>query len=57
MIIEVHLFPGRTEDQKRLVHTCIWEHLKPMGVEVKDIFIQLVELPDLHWGVGGQVRG
>lgn len=57
MIIEVHLFPGRTDDQKRLVHTCIWEHLKPLEVEAKDIFIQLVELPDLHWGVGGQVRG
>ena len=56
MIIEITVFPGRTEEMKAALYKNIWDNLSPLGLSPDDIFIQLTEQPLCNWGIGGKIK-
>ena len=56
MIIELYLFPGRTDEQKEAVYREICQNVGKLGVAPTDIFIQIIEQPNINWGIGGKAR-
>lgn len=58
-IIEITMFPGRTKEQKSSVIECVSQKLKEnLQIELKDIFIILLEPPIENWGMRGkQLQG
>ena len=55
LIIELYLFPGRTDEQKEAVYREICQNVGKLGVAPADIFIQIIEQPDINWGIGGRL--
>ena len=56
MIIELHLFQGRTDEQKEAVYREICKSVGTLGVAPEDILIQIIEQPDINWGFAGKPR-
>ena len=56
MIIEITVFPGRTEEMKAALYKNICDNLSSLGLTPDDIFIQLTEQPLCNWGIGGQIK-
>ncbi|HOE07839.1 MAG TPA: tautomerase family protein [Treponemataceae bacterium] len=56
MIIEIAVFPGRTEEMKADLYKNICTNLSPLGLSPDDIFIQLTEQPLCNWGIGGKIK-
>lgn len=56
MIIEIHLFPGRSDEQKAEMYSKICSRLEIMQIKAEDIFIQILEQPDINWGIAGKPR-
>ena len=57
MIIEIAVFPGRTEEMKAALYKNICSNLSSLGLTPDDIFIQLTEQPICNWGIGGKIKG
>lgn len=56
MIIEITVFPGRTEEMKAELYKNICDYLSSLGLTPDDIFIQLIEQPVCNWGIGGKIK-
>lgn len=56
MIIEIAVFPGRTEQMKEALYKNICTNLSSLGLSPDDIFIQLTEQPVCNWGIGGKIK-
>lgn len=56
MIIELHIFPGRSDEQKEAVYREICQKVGKLGVAPEDIFIQIIEQPNINWGIGGKSK-
>ena len=56
MIIELYIFPGRTDEQKEAVYREVCKSIGKLGIAKEDIFIQIIEQPDINWGFGGKSR-
>lgn len=51
--LQIHLYPGRTVEQKKLIYQTIAEKLAANpGVRKEDIFIMLVDTPRENWSYG-----
>lgn len=56
-LIEITMFPGRTKEQKKAVIECVSNNLhKKLNIELKDIFIILIEPPLENWGMRGKQK-
>ncbi len=55
IIIEIHLYPGRTEDRKKMMYKEICDNLEHVGIPRLDIFIQVIEQPLQNWGIRGGI--
>lgn len=53
MIIEIHLFPGRSAEKKAKLYESICDNLEKIGIPRMDIFIQILEPPLENWGIRG----
>ena len=56
MIIELHIFSGRTDAQKEAVYREVCRSVGKLGIAPDDIRIQMIEQPDINWGFGGKAR-
>lgn len=57
-IIEITMFPGRTKEQKQKVIECVSKKLnEALQIDLKDIFIILLEPPIENWGMRGKQLG
>ncbi|MBR4823431.1 MAG: tautomerase family protein [Spirochaetaceae bacterium] len=56
MIIELYIFPGRTDEQKAAVYRDICHNVEKLGIKAEDVLIQIIEQPDINWGFGGKPR-
>jgi len=56
-LVEVTMFPGRSQDAKRRLYQSIVHRLGALGVAPADILIVLHEPPLENWGVRGGVPG
>ena len=56
-LVEVAMFPGRSQDAKRRLYQSIVHRLGALGVAPADILIVLHEPPLENWGVRGGVPG
>jgi phenylpyruvate tautomerase PptA (4-oxalocrotonate tautomerase family) len=56
MIIEIHLFPGRSDEQKQQIFQSVCSRLNRIGIDENDVFIELIEQPNAHWGIAGKAR-
>lgn len=56
MIIELYIFPGRTDEQKAAVYRDICRNVEKLGIKAEDVLIQIIEQPDINWGFGGKPR-
>ena len=56
MIIELHIFSGRTDEQKEAVYCEVCRSVGRLGIALEDILIQIIEQPDINWGFGGKAR-
>lgn len=53
MIIEIHLFPGRSAEKKAKLYEILCDNLEQIGIPRMDIFIQIMEPPLENWGIRG----
>lgn len=53
MIIEIHLFPGRSAEKKANLYKVLCDNLEKIGIPRMDIFIQILEPPLENWGIRG----
>ena len=56
MIIELHIFPGRSDEQKEAVYREVCKSVGKLGIAPEDVLIQIIEQPDINWGFGGKPR-
>ena len=55
MILEIHLYPGRSDEIKKRMHTILCDKVEELGVPRLDIFIQIIEQPLTNWGIRGGI--
>ena len=53
IILEIHLYPGRKNETKKLMYKEICNNLINLGIPKMDIFIQIIEQPLNNWGIRG----
>ena len=53
IILEIHLYPGRKKETKKLMFKEICANLINIGIPKMDIFIQIIEQPLHNWGIKG----
>ena len=55
ILVEIKAFAGRSTDAKRALYKNIVDNLRKVGVEPRDVFIVVHDLPRENWGIrGGQ---
>lgn len=54
-LVELSMFPGRSLEAKRNLYEGIVKRFGEIGIEPKDIFIVLNEIPRENWGIRGGV--
>lgn len=54
-LVELSMFPGRSLEAKRNLYQGIVKRFGEIGIEPKDIFIALNEVPRENWGIRGGV--
>ncbi len=54
-LVELSMFPGRSLEAKRNLYQGIVKRFGEIGIEPKDIFIVLNEVPRENWGIRGGV--
>ena len=54
-LVELSMFPGRSLEAKRNLYQGIIKRFGEIGIEPKDIFIVLNEVPRENWGIRGGV--
>jgi len=54
-LVELSMFPGRSLEAKRNLYQGIVKRFGELGIEPKDIFIVLNEVPRENWGIRGGV--
>ena len=58
MIIEITMFQGRTQDQKKaLIENVTGNLVQSLSIKPTDVFIVIQDPPDENWGMGGKQRG
>ncbi len=57
LIIEIHLFPGRSQERKKKMYATLCNRLEIIGIPRTDIFIQVIEQPLQNWSVHGGISG
>ena len=56
-VITVELRTGRTLDQKRrLVERLTQGFVETCGGDADGVWIELIEIPPEHWGIGGRLQ-
>ncbi|MBN1500479.1 MAG: tautomerase family protein [Spirochaetes bacterium] len=53
ILIEIHLFSGRTKEQKANLYKILCDSLENIGIPRMDIFIQVLDPPLENWGIRG----
>ena len=56
IIIEIHLFLGRSDEMKKKIYQNISTKLMEFGISSEDIFIQIIEQPNSNWGIAGKMK-
>lgn len=56
MIIEIDLFPGRSDEIKEVLYENIYSKLGKINIDPNDIFIQLFEQPLINWASNGKSK-
>ena len=54
-LVEIAMFVGRSLDAKRKLYQGIVRRFGELGIEPKDVFIVLNEIPKENWGIRGGV--
>lgn len=58
MIIEITMFQGRTQEQKKaLIEKVTGNLVQALSIEPTDVFIVIQDPSDENWGMGGKQRG
>jgi phenylpyruvate tautomerase PptA (4-oxalocrotonate tautomerase family) len=55
VLIELSMFPGRSLEAKRLLYQGIVKRFGAIGIQPKDIFIVIHEVPMDNWGIRGGI--
>jgi len=53
IILEIHLYPGRTKETKKKMYAKLCDNLEAAGIPGQDIIIQIIEQPLYNWGIMG----
>lgn len=53
IILEIHLYPGRTKETKKKMYTKLCDNLETTGIPRQDIIIHIIEQPLYNWGISG----
>jgi len=54
-LVELSMFPGRSLEAKRHLYQGIVKRFGEIGIEAKDVFIVLNEVPMDNWGIRGGI--
>ncbi|HEX7510149.1 MAG TPA: tautomerase family protein [Chitinivibrionales bacterium] len=55
VLVELSMFPGRSLEAKRNLYQGIVKRFGEIGIEPKDIFIVVHEVPPDNWGIRGGI--
>lgn len=53
-VVIVEMWPGRTEEQKRLIIKGITRVFEEIGVKPEHVHIIIHEVPKTNWGISGE---
>jgi phenylpyruvate tautomerase PptA (4-oxalocrotonate tautomerase family) len=54
-LVELSMFPGRSLEAKQNLYQGIVKRFREIGIEPKDVFIVLNEVPRENWGIRGGI--
>lgn len=57
ILIQIHMFPGRSLDSKRALYKKLCEGMKDFGIAITDTRVIVSEIPPENWGIRGGQAG